>query len=86
MRGGRARKAGGMTSHKTMLGLAAAAAVLVPATAAHAAGTLSHQGGALHWTAVDAAQIVMLDGDYGSKVRFAKRSGQVIPTTRPERS
>ena len=36
-----------MTPQKTILGLAAAAAVLVPATAAQAAGTLSHQGDAL---------------------------------------
>jgi Ca2+-binding RTX toxin-like protein len=60
-----------MTPHKTILGLAAAAAVLVPATTAQAAGTLSLQGDALHWTAVDPSQIVMLDGDYGSKVRFS---------------
>ena len=66
----RARKAGGMTSHKTILGLAAAAAVLLPATSAQAAGTLSYQGDTLNWTAVDAGQTVMLDGDYGSKVRF----------------
>lgn len=59
-----------MTSHKTILGLAAAAACLVPATAAQAAGTLSYQGDTLNWTAVDAGQIVMLDGDYGSKARF----------------
>jgi hypothetical protein len=59
-----------MISHKTILGLAAAAAVLVPATSAQAAGTLSYQGDTLNWTAVDAGQTVMLDGDYGSKVRF----------------
>ena len=59
-----------MISHKTILGFAAAAAVLVPAASAQAAGTLSYQGDTLNWTAVDAAQTVMLDGDYGSKVRF----------------
>ncbi len=59
-----------MIPHKTILGLAAAAAVLVPAASAQAAGTLSYQGDTLNWTAVDAAQIVMLDGDYAGKVRF----------------
>jgi Ca2+-binding RTX toxin-like protein len=59
-----------MISHKTILGLAAAAATLVPAASAQAAGTLSYQGDALHFTAVDASQTVMLDGDYASKVRF----------------
>jgi hypothetical protein len=65
-----AGRLGAMISHKTILGLAAVAAVLVPAASAQAAGTLSLQGDTLAWTAVDAAQIVMLDGDYGGKVRF----------------
>jgi Ca2+-binding RTX toxin-like protein len=59
-----------MIPHKTILGMAAAAAVLVPAASAQAAGTLSYQGDALHFSAVDPSQTVMLDGDYGGKVRF----------------
>ena len=61
-----------MLSHprNLILGIAAAA-VLLPAASAQAAGTLSLQGGALQWTATDPAQTVMLDGDFGAKAGFS---------------